>query len=406
MGPASIPEEQNHGFWSVVRVSTGVQAFFYSDDRGVTWTEAQAAPSGFPRSSAAVSSGSGKSSRAVPDDPDVIYAGTEPSALFRSTDRENRSPSSGRCGTTRIARSGEGVAAGRPIHSVLPDPTDPAHVTVAMSTGGVYRTYDRGETWHPANAGIRVVYAPDPWPEFGQCVHKIAAHPDAPNRIFAQNHGGVYRSENGGGQWTSIADGLPSDFGFPIVVHPHKPRNRIRVPSGCRHPPLPTGGQGARLALRGRRWDLGAVRVWPAGSFLCRRTARRHDRRQRRGHGPLPWGPRRLGVLEHRRRRQLASDRCAFAGRAVRTRRSGLEAPRLPQMPSRSGRGQCACHAPEVRPWVRGTECVAGGSRQVGSLSEPFPSPDTALIIAWAARTPCSWACWLTVVKPHQRDIG
>jgi hypothetical protein len=56
---------------------------------------------------------------------------------------------------------------GQAIPSVLPDPTDPAHVTVAMSTGGVYRTYDRGETWNPANVGIRVVFAPDPFPEFG-----------------------------------------------------------------------------------------------------------------------------------------------------------------------------------------------------------------------------------------------
>jgi hypothetical protein len=54
-------------------------------------------------------------------------------------------------------------------------------------------------------------------------VHKITAHPEAPHRMFAQNHGGVYRSDNAGDQWTSIADGLPSDFGFPIVVHPRKP---------------------------------------------------------------------------------------------------------------------------------------------------------------------------------------
>ena len=141
----------------------------------------------------------------------------------------NRSASSGRCGITRIARVGS-RGGGQAIHSVLPDPTDPAHVTVAMSTGGVYRTYDRGETWNPANAGIKVSFAPDPLPEFGQCVHKIAAHPDAPNRMFAQNHGGVYRSDNGGDQWTSIADGLPSDFGFPIVVHPRKPETVFVFP--------------------------------------------------------------------------------------------------------------------------------------------------------------------------------
>jgi hypothetical protein len=79
-------------------------------------------------------------------------------------------------------------------------------------------------------AGIKVSFAPDPLPEFGQCVHKIAAHPGAPNRIFAQNHGGVYRSDNGGDRWTSIADGLPSDFGFPIVVHPRKPETVFVFP--------------------------------------------------------------------------------------------------------------------------------------------------------------------------------
>jgi photosystem II stability/assembly factor-like uncharacterized protein len=100
-----------------------------------------------------------------------------------------------------------------------------------MSTGGVYRTYDRGETWNPANSGIGADFMPDSEPpEFGQCVHKIAAHPDAPRRIFAQNHGGVYRSDDGGDRWVSIADGLPADFGFPIVVHPRKPETVFVFP--------------------------------------------------------------------------------------------------------------------------------------------------------------------------------
>jgi photosystem II stability/assembly factor-like uncharacterized protein len=36
-----------------------------------------------------------------------------------------------------------------------------------------------------------------------------------------QNHHGVYRTDDGGQQWVSIAEGLPSDFGFPIVVDPN-----------------------------------------------------------------------------------------------------------------------------------------------------------------------------------------
>jgi photosystem II stability/assembly factor-like uncharacterized protein len=160
----------------------------------------------------------------------VIYAGTEPSALFRSDDRGESFTLIQSLWDHPHREMWQPGGGGQAIHTVLPDPTDAAHVTVAMSTGGVYRTYDRGESWNPANAGIKVKFAPDPFPEFGQCVHKIAAHPDLPNRIFAQNHGGVYRSDNGGDQWTSIADGLPSDFGFPVVVHPHKPETVFVFP--------------------------------------------------------------------------------------------------------------------------------------------------------------------------------
>ncbi len=112
-----------------------------------------------------------------------------------------------------------------------------------MSTGGVYRSLDAGASWEPANVGIKAYFLPDPWPEFGQCVHKVAAHPSSPERLFAQNHHGVYRSDQGGDSWTSIADGLPSDFGFTIVVHPTKPdtvyvfplvADGERVPPGAR----------------------------------------------------------------------------------------------------------------------------------------------------------------------------
>jgi hypothetical protein len=196
---------------------------YYSDDRGHTWTETQGATVRFPQELGSSVERVWQIQPAGPNDPDVIYAGTQPSALFRSTDRGESYSLIRSLWDHPHREQWYPGGGGQAIHSVLPDPTDPAHVTVAMSTGGVYRTYDRGESWHPANAGIRVGFAPDPLPEFGQCVHKITAHPEAPHRMFAQNHGGVYRSDNAGDRWTSIADGLPSDFGFPIVVHPRKP---------------------------------------------------------------------------------------------------------------------------------------------------------------------------------------
>nr|MDT0664144.1 hypothetical protein [Micromonospora sp. DSM 115978] len=91
-----------------------------------------------------------------------------------------------------------------------------------MSTGGVYATDDGGDSWRASNAGIRVSFLPDPFPEFGQCVHKVARHPAQPHRMYLQNHGGVYRSDNEGASWQSIAEGLPTDFGFPIVAHPSR----------------------------------------------------------------------------------------------------------------------------------------------------------------------------------------
>ena len=138
---------------------------------------------------------------------------------------------------------------------MLPHPTDPQSVTAALSTGGVYQTNDGGASWEPRNQGIRAEFLPEgqQYPEFGQCVHKVARHPSPPERLFLQNHGGVYRSDDEGATWTSIADGLPADFGFPIVVHPHEPDTIFVFPIGGGDAPLPAGRQGPGLALARRR---------------------------------------------------------------------------------------------------------------------------------------------------------
>jgi photosystem II stability/assembly factor-like uncharacterized protein len=101
---------------------------------------------------------------------------------------------------------------------------------VAISTGGVYRTVNGGKSWQSRNQGIRAEYLPDKYPEFGQCVHKIVHHPSAPDRLFLQNHWGLYRSDDGGDSWKDVANGVPSDFGFAMVVHPHEPETVYIVP--------------------------------------------------------------------------------------------------------------------------------------------------------------------------------
>lgn len=211
-----------------------------SDDLGASWQEPEHAPVAFPADTGESLARVWQLTLGPADEPDVVYAGVEPSALFRSDDggtsfelvrglwdhphRPQWTPGFG----------------GKAVHTVVPHPTDPARMVVAMSAGGVYRTDDGGDHWQASNAGIKAYFLPDPYPEFGQCVHKVSAHPARPEQLFAQNHHGVYRSDDGAASWTSIADGLPSDFGFAMVSHPHRPGviyNFPLVADGHRMPP-------------------------------------------------------------------------------------------------------------------------------------------------------------------------
>ena len=116
------------------------------------------------------------------------------------------------------------------LHTIVPDPSNSQRMAIAMSTGGCYRTDDGGTTWRARNAGVRAEFLPNKYPAFGQCVHKIVHHPSRPERLFLQNHWGLYRSDNWGDNWTDIASGVPSDFGFSMQMHPHDPDTVYIVP--------------------------------------------------------------------------------------------------------------------------------------------------------------------------------
>jgi hypothetical protein len=194
-----------------------------SDDLGATWSDPDLPPIAFPSDTGAALARVWQLTPGPDGQPDVVYAGVEPSALFRSVDggrtyefirglwdhphRERWTPGFG----------------GQAVHTVLPHPTERDRITVAMSTGGVYASTDAGNSWQASNKGISAYFLPDNYPEFGQCVHKVARHSAHPDRMYLQNHHGVYRSDDAGASWQSIADGLPSDFGFSMLVHPQRP---------------------------------------------------------------------------------------------------------------------------------------------------------------------------------------
>jgi serine/threonine protein kinase/photosystem II stability/assembly factor-like uncharacterized protein len=194
-----------------------------SDDFGRTWTKQLEATLKFPPESGLALKNIWKIALGPAEVPDKLYCGVEPAALFESQDAgESWSLVRGLFDHPHRPRWMPGLG-GLCLHTILLHPTDPGRVHVGISAAGVYRTDDGGRTWQARNRGIRVTFLPERFPEFGQCVHKIVRHPDRPERLFLQNHWGLYRSDDGADTWNDIAQGLPSDFGFAMATHPHDP---------------------------------------------------------------------------------------------------------------------------------------------------------------------------------------
>jgi photosystem II stability/assembly factor-like uncharacterized protein len=123
-------------------------------------------------------------------------------------------------------------AGGMCMHSIATWPGDPSRVALAISAVGVWLTDDGGETWRNGNKGMYPRYMPEEAREdtITLCVHNMHRAPKRPERLFMQFHGGVYRSDDAGESWVSIAEGLPSDFGFPMVVDPDDPDSAYVIP--------------------------------------------------------------------------------------------------------------------------------------------------------------------------------
>ena len=165
-----------------------------------------------------------------PSDPDVVYAGVEDAALFKSTDggKTWKELAGLREVNGNLWQPGAG---GMCLHTIILDPNNPDRIVVAISAAGAFRSDDGGATWRAINNGLKSNWElPDPNADVGHCVHNIAMHPSHPNRLFMQKHWDVMRSDDGGDLWREVSGDLPSDFGFPIAVHAHEPETIYVVP--------------------------------------------------------------------------------------------------------------------------------------------------------------------------------
>ncbi len=162
-------------------------------------------------------------------EPGVWYAGTSPVGLFRSEDggrtwvgvagfNEGLYP--------QIADKVTDVPEGSILHAVRIDPRDAAHMYVALSSGGVFESTDRGASWRALNRGVEANFLPEPNPEFGHDPHALALHPRNPDRLYQQNHCGLYRLDRPAQEWVRIGRSMPTDIGdigFSLALHPRDP---------------------------------------------------------------------------------------------------------------------------------------------------------------------------------------
>ncbi len=204
---------------------------FRSTDLGRTWKEA-AKPPAFAKSAG------GEKGRAVDhtfwltpahaSEPDVWYAGTSPQGLFRSEDGGvtwepfsyiNEDPRFRKwMGTVQ-----DGTPDGPKLHSIIVDPRDPKRLYFGMSGGGVHESTDGGGTWRTLLKGLDVVTGFDRADPTVHDPHCIRMCPSDPDRLYQQNHCGIYRLDRPSDEWVRIGRNMPKrvgDVGFPMVVNP------------------------------------------------------------------------------------------------------------------------------------------------------------------------------------------
>ncbi len=207
---------------------------FRSTDVGRSWKEASRPPA-FPKAP------EGQKGRVVDhtfwltpghsSEPNAWYAGTSPQGLFRSEDGgDTWQPVSGLNDDPQyrawMGREEDGTPDGPKLHSINVDPRDPSHLYLGMSSGGVHESLDGGRHWTPLVKGLEVVEQLDATNVIFHDPHCVRLCPTNPDRLYQQNHCGIYRLERPSDEWIRIGRAMPKtvgDIGFPLVLHPRDP---------------------------------------------------------------------------------------------------------------------------------------------------------------------------------------
>ncbi|MDA0948040.1 MAG: glycosyl hydrolase [Planctomycetota bacterium] len=270
---------------------------FRSEDGGRTWSEARRPPRFTEAPEGLLQRTVNHTFWLTPghaDERDTWYAGTSPQGLFRSRDGgDTWKPVRGFNDHPDLDRWTGGEKDGTPdgpkLHSILVDPRDAAHLLVGMSSGGVFESLDAGRTWEPMNKGLVIDYVPGD-PDFGHDPHCVVMSPTNPDRLWQQNHCGIFVMDREQGVWERVGESMPKDIGdigFPIVTHPRDPDTAFVFPMDGTSVWARTSPGAApavfRTRDRGASWDR-RDRGFPKEHawWTVKRQCMAHD-----GHDPL-----------------------------------------------------------------------------------------------------------------------
>ena len=243
---------------------------FRSTDLGANWREATRPPAFGPARGGLPARSVDHTFWLTPgrtEDAGVWYAGTSPQGLFRSLDGgETWAPFSSLNDDPDFRRwmgtVQDGTPDGPKLHSIIVDPRDARHLYIAMSGGGVHESRDGGESFAPLLDGLAVVEGFDVADPTFHDPHCVRLCPSNPDRLYQQNHCGIYRLDRPGARWQRIGKTMPADVGdvgFPLVVHPRDDNTAWVFPMDAADvwPRTSPGGRPAAYVTRdgGAHWQ-------------------------------------------------------------------------------------------------------------------------------------------------------